>query len=169
MTYLVLTAASSVEVSGFLERLVENTGLFLRRRLRVDVFSPRFPGDNSDDVAPRNHEVAFDDTPNISHPNCTETTNNEWSVLYARSSSRSSSHPPFPPSPPLQDFQALPPAKKKRGVQKVWTESKKLFMKTVWRRQAGLKLSDKLVPERDGSKWYEALFSKSRKSVATRK
>ena len=87
LTWSSVTSTSSVGVSGFLERLAKNTGLFLRRRLRADVFSPRSPGDDS-------HEADFDNTLNIGHTVSSETTNDGWSFLGAKPLAILSSRPP---------------------------------------------------------------------------
>jgi hypothetical protein len=145
------------------------------------VDSLKFPGDDSEgaslhsedaslhseDASLHDHEANSEDT--LNNIGCVnEPTDDDWDILDPESpTGLSLRHPISPPSSPR-----VPPAviwPTKGSVRKVWSKSKKLFMEKFGRKQTTPKLSDKLVPERDEVKWYEALFSKPQKSAATRK
>ena len=131
-----------------------------------NVFSPEFSIDGPEDGSIRDHEV----NGNLNNNGCVngpDSADNDWDFLDPESPTNLSSCLPTPsPSPPR--VPPVSPWLKKSGVGKAWSRSRKLFMKKFGRRGAAPKLSDKLVPERDEVKWYEALFSKPQKSPATR-
>ena len=134
-----------------------------------NVRSLNLPGADSEDVSLHGHEVNLEDIPNsIGGVNGPEQADDDWDFLDPGSPtelpSRRSLSPPSPPKIPH-----VTPWPTKSSVQKVWSKSKKLFTEKFGRRQSAPKLSDKLVPERDEVRWYEALFSKPPKSVSVRK
>ena len=67
----------------------------------------------------------------------------------------------IPPPSPFQDRPVLP-RMKKSGVSRAWNEFKKLSVKMFGGGdKPPPKISDRLVPERDGGvRWYEALLSR---------